>query len=111
MKKYFGTDGVRGEANRDLTAELAQACGLITCVANLPVQFEGTADVQSGDEPKLLLLVDAPQPTQETLVETAVSADTGIDSDAAALVDREDVIDELLIGGGLLRTDGKYCLK
>ena len=27
MKKYFGTDGVRGEANRDLTAELALRLG------------------------------------------------------------------------------------
>lgn len=27
MKKYFGTDGIRGEANRDLTAELALRLG------------------------------------------------------------------------------------
>ena len=27
MRKYFGTDGVRGEANRELTADLAMRLG------------------------------------------------------------------------------------
>ena len=27
MRKYFGTDGIRGEANRELTAELAMKLG------------------------------------------------------------------------------------
>lgn len=33
MKKYFGTDGIRGEANKDLTAEIALRLGRAAVVA------------------------------------------------------------------------------
>ena len=34
MKKQFGTDGVRGEANRKLTPQLAFAIGMGEAIAN-----------------------------------------------------------------------------
>ena len=30
MRKYFGTDGIRGEANRELTVDIARFCGSIS---------------------------------------------------------------------------------
>lgn len=50
MKKLFGTDGIRGIANKDLTAEFVLTLGI--CAGNL-LQAEGTNEIIVGRDPRL----------------------------------------------------------
>ncbi len=50
MKRYFGTDGIRGIANQDLTADIAYKCGnALTVLKKYPTVVIGRDTRQSGD--------------------------------------------------------------
>ncbi len=50
MKKLFGTDGIRGIANEDLTAEFVLTLGI--CAGNI-LKAEGTNQIIVGKDPRL----------------------------------------------------------
>ena len=50
MRRYFGTDGIRGLANQDLTAEVAYRCGNALCaLKKFPTVVIGRDTRSSGD--------------------------------------------------------------
>ena len=72
MKKYFGTDGVRGEANKDLTAELAMKLGR----AAVPALGGPECSVVVGRDTRQSgpMLEDALPPMREPAINSALSS-------------------------------------
>ena len=50
MRRFFGTDGIRGVANQDLTSDIAYKCGnALTTLTKYPTVVIGRDTRQSGD--------------------------------------------------------------
>ena len=50
MRRFFGTDGIRGVANQDLTSDIAYKCGnALTTLTKYPTVVVGRDTRQSGD--------------------------------------------------------------
>lgn len=73
MRRLFGTDGIRGIANKTLTADLAYKVGLATAKLLMTNHFRDTVDSPFGDTKPVVLIGTDTRPSKDMIL-SSVSA-------------------------------------
>lgn len=73
MKRLFGTDGIRGIANKTLTADLAYKVGLATAKLLMTNHFRDTVDSPFGDTKPVVLIGTDTRPSKDMILSSISS--------------------------------------
>jgi len=73
MRRLFGTDGIRGIANKTLTADLAYKVGLATSKLLMTNHFRDTVNSPFGDTKPIVLVGTDTRPSKDMIVSSICS--------------------------------------
>ncbi len=73
MRRLFGTDGIRGIANKTLTADLAYKVGLATAKLLMTNHFRDTVNSPFGDTKPIVLIGTDTRPSKDMIVSSVSS--------------------------------------